>query len=159
MVKWRLQDIKNLGIHIDSNGIGKKIDKPKPKKYPSQKKINAILKKIQDKSINKIEIDPKDFIEFALKQSTLSFVKEYQFDKERKFRFDWALPEFKYYFEYDGLQSEKSGHTTLLGFTKDTEKRALATDLGWRGKHYTILNYQNIVQDLKILRNEYDTRN
>jgi hypothetical protein len=149
--KWTMADLKSKGIHVNSNGVGKKIDKPTPKKV-SKKKVDAVLKKLQDKAVDKLEIDPKDFIEFALKNSIFYWVKEYKFDEERKFRFDWAIPALKFYFEYDGLQSEKSGHSTLVGFTSDTEKRSLATDLGWRGKHYTILNYKNIIKDLEKLK-------
>lgn len=148
--KWTLKDLKDKGIFVNSDGIGKKLDAV-PKKKPSKKKIDAVLKKLQEKSNDKLEIDPKDFITFALKNSPFEWVAEHQFDESRKFRFDWAIPSLKFYFEYDGLQSEKSGHTTLVGFTSDTEKRSLATDLGWMGKNYTILNYKNIVKDLEKL--------
>ena len=148
--KWTMADLNAKGIHVNSEGVGKKLDKPTPKKV-SKRKVDAVLKKLQEKAVDKLEIDPKDFIEFALKNSKWYWVKEYQFDEERKFRFDWAIPALKFYFEYDGLQSDKSGHTTLTGYTSDTEKRSLATDLGWRGKHYTILNYKNIIKDLEKL--------
>ena len=77
--------------------------------------------------------------------------KELQFAKPRKFRFDFALPEFKIAIEYDGLNSDKSGHTTLVGFTSDTEKINLAISKGWRVLRYTVINYQNVLQDLEKL--------
>jgi very-short-patch-repair endonuclease len=86
-------------------------------------------------------------------EKEIQFEKEYRFHVKRKFRFDFALPEYKIGIEYDGLNSEKSGHTTLTGFTKDTEKRNLATSLGWQVFNYTVLNYQNVLQDIqKIIK-------
>jgi len=145
-----MADLKNKGI-AQVDGVYKKLDQPKKKK-PSAKKVAQVLKKLKEKSADKLNLDPKDFIELALKQSGLEWVAELKFDEKRKYRFDWAVPSLKFYFEYDGLQSEKSGHSTLVGFTSDTEKRSLATDLGWRGKHYTILNYKNIIKDLEKLK-------
>ena len=79
--------------------------------------------------------------------------KELQFAKPRKFRFDFAIPEFKIAIEYDGLNSDKSGHATLVGFTSDTEKINLAISKGWRVLRYTVINYQNVLQDLeKIIK-------
>jgi very-short-patch-repair endonuclease len=75
--------------------------------------------------------------------------KELQFAKPRKFRFDFALPEFKIAIEYDGLNSKKSGHTTLVGFTKDTEKINLAISLGWKVLRFTVLNYQQVLQEVE----------
>lgn len=154
MVRWTLKDLKDKNIFVNSNDVGKKLETSTPKKRkPSAKKVEKVLKALQEKSAEKLKIDPKDFIELALKQSGFEWVKEHQFDEIRKFRFDWAIPSLKFYFEYDGLQSAKSGHTTLVGFTKDTDKRSLATDKGWNGKHYTILNYKNIITDLEKLKN------
>jgi len=149
-MKWTQKSLNNLGFELN-DGIAKKTNKKSVQKKPSQKKINKVIGNLQEKAKDKLQLDPKDFIELALKNSKWYWVKEYQFDTERKFRFDWAIPELKFYFEYDGLVSEKSGHTTLVGYTKDTEKRSLATDLGWNGKHYTILNYKNIIADLNKL--------
>ena len=83
-------------------------------------------------------------------EKNIQFEKEYKFSK-RKFRFDFALPEYKIGVEYDGLNSEKSGHTTLVGFTKDTEKINLAISEGWKVLRYTVLNYQNVLQDIQKL--------
>lgn len=71
--------------------------------------------------------------------------------KDRQYRFDFAVitPVIKIGIEYHGLQSKKSGHTTLLGFTSDTEKANLATSLGWKVITYTVLTYQNVIQDLE----------
>lgn len=76
--------------------------------------------------------------------------KEYRFSK-RRFRFDFAIPEFKLAVEYDGLMSEKSGHTTLKGFTSDTEKINMAISSGWKVLRFTVLNYKQVLQEVEKL--------
>jgi len=75
--------------------------------------------------------------------------KEFKFAKGRRYRADFALPEFKIAIEYDGLNSEKSGHTTLLGFTKDTDKINLAISLGWKVLRFTCINYKQVLQEVE----------
>lgn len=79
--------------------------------------------------------------------------EEYRFC-ERKWRFDWANEKFKIAIEYEGLNSKKSGHTTLKGYSKDTEKYNRAIAEGWTLFRYTALNYQNCKQDLENYLNE-----
>jgi len=81
--------------------------------------------------------------------------EEYRFHKKRKWRFDFAIPELKIAIEYEGLNSEKSGHTTLKGYTSDTEKYNEAQQLGWKVIRYTVLNYNNVIIDLRLLLAEY----
>jgi hypothetical protein len=81
----------------------------------------------------------------------MKLVKEYRFHEKRKWRFDFAFPEQNIAIEYEGLMSEKSGHTTLKGFTGDTEKYNEAARLGWKVLRYTVLTYKNVIQDLKKL--------
>jgi|SRR5665213_29551 len=93
-------------------------------------------------------------LKYFCQERNIQFEKEYRFHVKRKFRFDFALPEYKIAVEYDGLNSEKSGHTTLTGFTKDTEKINLAISEGWKVLRYTVLNYGNVLQDIqKIINN------
>ncbi len=72
-----------------------------------------------------------------------SVLTEHRFS-ERRFRFDFAIPSKMIAVEYEGLMSEKSGHTTETGYTKDTDKYNLATKLGWQVYRFTILNYNTI---------------
>ncbi|KUJ54012.1 hypothetical protein [Chryseobacterium aquaticum] len=105
------------------------------------------------------EIGPyKLHIISVLKKSGLDFKEEYQFDEVRKFRFDWAIEEYRIAIEYEGIFSEKSGHTTISGYTKDITKYNLATKLGWKILRYTADNYLEIENDLKLLieKNEYN---
>ena len=78
-----------------------------------------------------------------------SFTEEYRFDKVRRFKFDWANEEKKIAIEYEGLMSEKSGHTTVNGYTSNCDKYNLATILGWKVLRYTALNFKQLETDLK----------
>ena len=91
------------------------------------------------------------FIEQVLKNLNIEYQKEFKFLKNRKFRFDYAIPFYRIAVEYEGLMSEKSRHTTITGYSKDCEKYNLATINGWKVLRYTALNYGNLEQDLKYL--------
>lgn len=92
----------------------------------------------------------KEYIIRELKDSGLPFVREHKFCPNRKFRFDWAIitTHCKIGLEYEGLMSAKSRHTSIIGFTKDTEKYNLAQSLGWIVLRYTALNYKNMMKDI-----------
>lgn len=75
--------------------------------------------------------------------------REYRFHPVRRWRFDFAVPAWKVAIEYEGLNSEKSGHTTLNGYTSDTEKYNAATSLGWRVIRFTVKNYKKVLQELE----------
>lgn len=88
----------------------------------------------------------------VLQSSGLHFVEELQFDQKRKFRFDWAIPELMLAVEYEGIFSEKSGHTTLSGYTKDVTKYNLAIKRGWKVLRYTADNYLDFEEDLQLMK-------
>lgn len=81
--------------------------------------------------------------------SGIPVVKEHYFHPVRKWRFDFALPDKKVAIEYEGLMSEKSGHTTLSGYTKDTEKYNAAQELGWKVIRFTVKNYKTVISELE----------
>ncbi len=95
----------------------------------------------------------KEHIESVLIALNINYESEYRFDKERKFRFDFALPELKIAIEYEGTMSEKSRHTNVVGYSKDCEKYNIATIQGWKVLRYTALNYINSATDLRQLLN------
>jgi hypothetical protein len=76
------------------------------------------------------------------------FVTELVFSEERKFRFDWAIPAYKIGIEYEGLFSEKSGHTTIIGFVKDCDKYTLAAAEGWTVLRFTAKSYKTLTRRL-----------
>lgn len=121
--------------------------------------LNQHLREVptKKKKVVKARNDCKEvqWIHWQLKywclEKKIIFEKEFKFSKKRKFRFDFCLPDYKIGIEYDGLNSEKSGHTTLTGFTSDTDKINLAISEGWRVLRYTVLNYNNVLHDIQKL--------
>lgn len=115
------------------------------------------------KEVQKMHWDLKYF---CLEQGLL-FVPELRFDKNRKYRFDFAVMrgiteeqarKFKYGkenivagIEYQGgiFMKTKSGHSNPKGATRDSDKLNLAQSLGWPLLTFTALNFQNVIQDLE----------
>jgi hypothetical protein len=80
----------------------------------------------------------------------IPILKEHYFAKpERMWRFDFALVDQKIGIEYEGINSKKSRHTTLTGFTGDTEKYNAAQALGWKVIRFTTKNYKNVLKELE----------
>lgn len=79
----------------------------------------------------------------------LELVPEFQFHPARKFRFDWSVPSIKTAFEYEGIFSKKSRHTTVNGYSRDAEKYNLAAAGGWKVFRYTAKNYKSLKTDLE----------
>ena len=59
-------------------------------------------------------------------------VKEYKFHPERRWRFDYAIPEHKIALEVEGGVWTQGRHTRPQGFLGDIEKYNTATLMGWR---------------------------
>ncbi|WP_417867978.1 hypothetical protein [Xanthomarina gelatinilytica] len=110
--------------------------------------------KIEKKSIEKEYIKA---ILWMFKRDGIipDYVAELEFHEVRNFRFDWAIPSMKIAIEYEGIFSKKSGHTTVMGYTKDCIKYNLATLEGWKVLRYTAKNYKEISNDLKYLLKKY----
>lgn len=133
---WTLDDIKkskvaHLNQHLISAPVKKKVVKAR-NDCPQVVKIHWDLK-------------------YWCEEKGIQFEKEYRFDKKRRYRFDFAIPEKMIGIEYHGLNYEKSGHTTTKGFNNDAEKFNLANTQGWTMLVYTFATYQNIIQDLEKL--------
>jgi hypothetical protein len=92
----------------------------------------------------------KNLLVWCMEQR-LVLEKEYRFHVKRLWRFDFAIPALKLAIEYEGIFSEKSGHTTVDGFLKDVDKYNAAALDGWTVLRYTTKNYTNILQDLKSI--------
>lgn len=136
-MSWRLHDI--VGLH--EKGL----------KAIVQAGNQDLKAKVKTKSGKSSTKDEMELILMALEKSKAipKYTKEFQFS-DRKYRFDFAFPENKLAIEYEGLVSEKSGHTTLKGYTKDCSKYNLATLMGWKILRYTALNYRDIAQDIEL---------
>ena len=59
-------------------------------------------------------------------------VKEYRFYKQRKWRFDYALPLYKIAVEVEGGVWTQGRHVRPKGFLSDMQKYNTAALLGWR---------------------------
>lgn len=71
-------------------------------------------------------------------------VPEYRFHPTRRWRFDWAWPKVLVAVEYEGLlNTPKSRHTTVQGFSNDCEKYNAAALLGWRVIRITALHVKD----------------
>lgn len=103
------------------------------------------------KILKQAKPEPKglSYIKSVLDQNNIPYCTEYRFHDVRKFRFDVALPMLKLAFEYEGVMSEKSRHTSVTGYTRDATKYNLAQQLGWNVHRYTTLNYKQFESDLK----------
>ena len=88
------------------------------------------------------------------KEHGLKYETEYKFHHKRKFRFDMAITEKKIAIEYEGIHSEKSRHTTIAGYNRDSEKYNLAATEGWRVLRYTSSTINNAGADLLKLIND-----
>lgn len=75
-------------------------------------------------------------LEVAFQIAGYKYQKEYKFS-ERKFRFDYALPDYKIAIEIEGGVWIRGRHNRALGYKRDLEKYNLATTMGWRILRYT----------------------
>lgn len=122
-------------------------------------------KMVADKSsvLNDRGRKQKQFIDSSLiafvLQYDLSLKREFLFTTDRKWRFDWAIPSIKFAFEYEGIFSTKSRHTTGIGYSKDVEKYNNAALTGWKVIRLTALNYKDIESILKFIERQIFNNN
>jgi hypothetical protein len=136
-----IKDIQNsacasLNPHLFKAKAPKKSNGPKPK----------------DKTKAWMQLMLKAYAE----ANQLLFLAEYQFDEERRWRFDWALMKDGQplvAIEYEGgVFQKKSGHTTGVGYSENTIKYNAAANAGWQLLRYTITTYKNLSSDLANLK-------
>lgn len=73
---------------------------------------------------------------------------EYKFIHDRRFRFDIAVPEIKVAIEYEGGIFTGGRHLRSTGYANDCKKYNLAVKHGWRLFRFTIVDMENIKNDL-----------
>lgn len=139
-MKWtesHIEDLKKKGRIRDY-----KMNKPRQKE-PNGK---IVIKYFKQRS------KEKDWLEWNIglwcNEHAVQLQEEYQFHAERMWRADWAISALRVLIEYEGLMSEKSRHTTLKGFSGDTNKYREAAKQGWTVLRYTVLNYREVIKDL-----------
>lgn len=89
----------------------------------TQKKKKITIKKQPEQDM---------FTRLCNKELGVECIKEYQFYKQRKWRFDYAIPLHKIALEVEGGVWTQGRHTRPRGFLGDIEKYNTATLLGWR---------------------------
>lgn len=113
-------------------------------------KIKSFSVSSQPVKVRKKRSKEKEHIDSELSAIALLYKtnlsREHRFCPERKWRFDWSFNEQKVAVEYEGLMSKKSRHTTISGFTGDTEKYNRAQELGWVVLRFTALNYADVTK-------------
>ncbi len=84
-------------------------------------------------------------------ENSLILEEEVKFHEERRWRFDYVVrsSEIKVAIEYEGLFSEKSRHTTVSGYSGDTDKYREAAKDGYIVQRYTAMNYKKVLRDLE----------
>jgi len=105
----------------------------------------------------------KNNFELIVKSLGYEVEPEFKFCKTRKFRADWKVSKngLECLVEYEGMplvwkrspktgkMEKKSRHVTPTGFTKDCEKYNLAQILGYQVLRYTVINFDNVIDDLE----------
>lgn len=110
--------------------------------YGGKAKPHVPKKKKQSKQVFHMEV--------ILIDQKVKFEKEYVFHPTRKWRFDFAIPNKMIAIEYEGIfGGGKSRHTSVNGYTGDTEKYNEAAKLGWKVLRYTAKSYGKLIEDLK----------
>jgi len=151
--RFSMTDLKQRGIFIEGN-VGRKLTAIKPVSKSDLKKAEKEIGKAKKKAVNLVSLSKeKKFIEDALIATfgVSNVEREYKGIEGRKFRFDWAVPSKMIAFEYNGLFSAKSRHTTPTGYTADMEKINLAQINNWKIFQFTALNYKQITELLTHL--------
>lgn len=97
----------------------------------------------------------KQNILWLLKTQGYCVETEYQFARPRKFRADYKITrensDKTVLVEYEGIMSSKSRHTGVQGYSNDCSKYNLAQIKGYIVLRYTVLNIDEILDDLKSI--------
>ena len=87
-------------------------------------------------------------------------VKEFKFHPVRKWRFDYAFPEYKVAVEVDGGVWTGGRHINPAGYINDMEKLNTAASMGWlvlritTDDRFAIKTYNLIEQTIQIRKDE-----
>lgn len=96
-------------------------------------------------------VDNPAIIHQALQICGIKSVREFKFLKERDFRFDVAIPEFKIAIEYEGGIFSHGRHVRGKGYAKDCVKYNLAVINGWKVLRYTPVNTQKLNWEFQVV--------
>jgi len=82
------------------------------------------------------------------------WIAEHRFHPTRRWRFDFALPEYKIAIEIEGGIFSHGRHTRGVGYIKDLEKYNEAVMLDWRILRYTPTQLGEMVRDVERMVKE-----
>jgi len=119
-----------------------------PHLFEEQPKIESKLPRKPRKD-SKAKKDINSWLWAWCREKGLELKLEQEFHPARKWRFDWQIPKLMIGIEYNGIMSDKSRHTTVVGYTGDMEKINAAQSLGWTVLQYTPLNYKSLISDVE----------
>lgn len=123
--------------------------------WPKNQHLEAQFKKEKRRTVSKEKESISRWLSQFAKEHGLELSTEHVFDEPlRKWAFDWSFNSLMIAFEYEGIFSTKSRHTTATGFTGDAEKYNRAQQLGWTVFRYTAINYMDIRIDLLNIKYE-----
>lgn len=102
----------------------------------------------------KIKINKLNFASVA-KGVGYQIEPEVRFAPSRRFKADWKVIKNGkcVLVEYEGINSRTARHTTITGYSKDCEKYNLAQLKGFVVLRYTMLNFDNVFNDLDYFFN------
>lgn len=126
-------------------------------KIATQKTRNNIPQN-QPKNIPKKRNKTKEWIALNLSAwcvaNHFTLIPEYAFCEGRKWRADFFVKELNCLLEYEGLMSAKSRHTTIQGYTGDSDKYNEVAKLGFILIRLTALNYKSLFSHLEAIKNK-----
>ena len=76
-------------------------------------------------------------VEYVLASHGVKYEREYRFNSARRWRLDFAVPDYKIGVEVEGATWAAGRHTRGSGYAKDCEKYNNAACLGWTVLRYT----------------------
>ena len=92
-------------------------------------------------------------LEDMLTKAGLTFEREFRFDPDRRWRFDFAWPSEKVAVELNGGVWNGGGHIRPGGYEKDIEKYRAATLQGWRVLVYTAKQFgPHVIEDIERVK-------
>lgn len=87
---------------------------------------------------SKVEATPDVFLRLLQERFPgRKIVKEHRFHPERKWRFDYAIPDLKIAVEVDGAVWTCGRHNRAAGYIADMEKLNTAASMGWLVLRFT----------------------
>lgn len=126
-----------------------------------EKNIRVVNTPVKNIPINIPKPKPKALIwlewnlQYWANERAVELKREYRFDRDRKWRFDFAFESLKIAVEYEGIfTTGKSRHTTVMGYHGDTEKYNRAAVLGWRVIRVTAKNARGVIGQLDEIVNK-----